>query len=184
MSIYASAMVAHIAGVMALLVGLVLVITSLWCMRRATSLIQLRKWAGLATKADTLLPLGAVLILLSGLYMTMTVWGWGHGWVNTSLIALLLVSPLVPAVIGPRLAEIRKIAAGLPEGPISPLLRAATQDPALQASVTVMTAVALGIGVMMVTKPATAGSLMVIAIALLVGLAATFPAWRWNRVAP
>ena len=183
MSIYVIAFVAHILGAVVLLVGLVLIIISLWRMPHAATIIGFRQWAGLVTKADKLLPAGAALSLLSGLYMAMTLWGWSHGWANTSLAALLLVSPLAPTIIGPRLGKIRKAAAGMPTGPVPSSLRMAAHDPALHASVSVMMAVSLGIGVVMVTKPATLGSIMIVAIALLVGLAAAFPAWRWKRAA-
>ena len=183
MSIYAIALSAHIVGAVALLVGLVVISISLWRMPRANSMLQLRTWARLATIADKLLPVGAALILLAGVYMALTVWGWGHGWINTSLAALLLVSPLVPAIIGPRLAEIHRSATAMPEGPVPPSLQAATHAPALSISVSVMTAVSLGITVVMVTKPTTPWSSAALVVALLVGLAASIPTWRWKRAA-
>ncbi len=134
MRIYAIVLVAHITGAIALLVGLVLIIISLWRMPHAASALQLRKWAGLASKADKLLPVGAALILLSGLYMVVAVWGWEHGWVNVSLAALLLVSPLVPSIIAPRLAEIHRAVDGMPDGPVPSSLRTVTQAPALWAA--------------------------------------------------
>ncbi len=180
MSLYAIALVAHIVGAIALLVGLVLISISLWRMPHAASVLQLRVWAGLAGKADKLLPVGAALILLSGVYMLMAVWGWGHGWVNVSLAALLLVSPLVPSIIAPRLAEIHQAADGTPEGPVPSSLRTATQAPALRIAVSVMTMVSVGIAVVMVTKPTTLWSITTLAVALLVGLAAAVPTVRWR----
>lgn len=47
----------------------------------------------------------------------------------------------------------------------------ATRDPVLHAGVSVMMAISLGIGAMMVTRPADLGSITIVAIALLVGLA-------------
>jgi hypothetical protein len=183
MGIYGFAFAAHVVGAVALLVGLVLITISLWRMPRAVTIAGFRKWAGIATKADKLLPAGAALILLSGLYMTMTVWGWSHGWANTSLAALLLMSPLTPTIIGPRLGELRKAATGVSADSVPSSLRIATYDPVLHTGVSVMMLVSLGIAAVMVTKPTTLGSIMLVAIALLVGLAAAFPAWRWRRAA-
>ena len=183
MGIYAIVLVAHITGAIALLVGLVLIVISLWRMPHAASVLQLRKWAGLASKADKLLPVGAALILLSGLFMVVAVWGWEHGWVNVSLAALLLVSPLVPTIIAPRLAAIHRAVEGIPDGPVPSSLQTATHAPALWTSVAVMTTISLGIAVVMVTKPAAPWSITIVAVALLVGLAAGVPAWRWRRAA-
>ena len=63
MGIYGIAFASHIVGAVALLVGLVLITISLWRMPRAVTIAGFRKWAGIATKADKLLPAGAALIL-------------------------------------------------------------------------------------------------------------------------
>ncbi len=181
MRLYAIIVFMHIVGAIALLIGLILINISIWRMPYAASVTQLRRWAGLARKADTLLPVGAALILLSGVYLVVAVWGWGHSWVNVSLAALLLVSPLVPTVIAPRVAEIHRAVADLPEGPVPAAFNTATHVPALWTSVSMMTAVSIGITVVMVVKPNVWWSITAVAIALLVGFTAAAPAWRWHR---
>src|SRR5215210_2389988 len=98
----------HVIGTIALFVGLVLTILCMIGIRRSRSVQHLRKWVGLATKVDKLLPLGAILLLLSGLYLVFTGDGWGTGWVNVSLAALVLLIPLVPSMIVFRFVAIRR----------------------------------------------------------------------------
>ncbi len=178
MRMYAIIVFMHIIGAIALLIGLILINISIWRMPDAASVIQLRTWIGLARTADKLLPVGAALILLSGGYMVVAVWGWGHGWVNVSLAALLLVSSLVPTVIAPKLAEIHRAVADLPDGPVPSSLQTATHVPTLWTSVAVMTAVSMGITVVMVFKPNVLWSITAIVIALMIRLTATVPARR------
>ena len=175
MDAYRLAMIAHLVGTIALFAGLVLTIACMVGLRNATSAGQLRRWAGRASRADKLLPVGAGLLLVSGVYATATAWGWRSGWVNVSLATLLLVSPLAPAVIARRLAAIHAAADGIAVGPIPTSLVAATRDPLLWASVCVMAAMSLGILLLMAAKPATGGAIATLGIALLAGLVAALP---------
>ena len=99
MDAYRLAMIAHLVGTIALFAGLVLTIACLVGLRNARSAGQLRRWAGRASRADKLLPVGAGLLLISGVYSTATAWCWRTVWVNVSLAFRLLVCPLASVVI-------------------------------------------------------------------------------------
>ncbi len=167
----------HVLGTLTLFGGLALTILAVIGIRRSRSVRQLLQWARFATTVDKLLPLGALLVLLSGLYLVFTTWGWSVGWVNIALVLLVLLIPLVPATIVFRFAAIRRMAATLEDGPLSASVQATTRDPVLWTGASIVTTGSCCILWLMITKPSQPGALGSLGIALLIGLAGVLPAW-------
>ena len=120
------------------------------------------------------LPVSAVFILISGLVLTFSVWGWGHAWIELSLGLLVLLGILGPVINGPRMKAIQVAAQVAPVGEIPPALRKVISDPVLRASVPIPGLVALGAVIMMVLKLDWLGSGMVIALVLMISLIFAF----------
>jgi hypothetical protein len=112
-----------------------------------------------------------LLILVSGLYMAGTNWGFQTGWIDVALVSLILIAPLGTAAIEPRRRAIARLVQEAPDGPLPAALDRRTHDPVLATAVQTVTALLLGIVFLMTNKPSLVGSLVVMAIALALGLA-------------
>ncbi len=180
MTAYAIVLFLHIVGALGLFVSLGLEWTSLAYTPHASTADQAREWLSVRGWVMRLGPASLALILLSGLYMTATTWGWA-GWIVVALAALVLIAVVGAVLTGLRMTPIERAAAG-ERGALSPALRQRLSDPLLWTSVEIRTAIALGIVFIMVVKPDWVGSSIAIGVAVLLGLVASLPMWR--RVRP
>jgi hypothetical protein len=186
MGMYQVAMIAHIVGTLVFFSGLFVTTAAMIGMRQATTVEKLRGWVALASRSDLLLPFGAALLLLSGLYLILTAWGWSIAWVNVSLASFLTITPLVPLGLSRRLGSVKaslgKAGAAANSGPVSATLRSATRDPLMWTSTLVLNAISLGILYLMLAKPDVWGSLFVPAVAMLLSGVLSVPMWRSSSV--
>jgi hypothetical protein len=142
---------AHVTSVLALGACLSLEVLSLFHLRRASTLVEVQCWIepvpGLSAIA-----LGSILVILfSGVYLTIQMSGFGMAWIDVTMGAFLLMAPL-GAVTGKRLRVIRHLSA-----------RGQTNQPKrldllrqrfLRISLGIRMAVFLGIVLLMTAKPA------------------------------
>ena len=129
-----------------------------------------------------------LLILVAGLYMTFTSRSLQTSWIAVALVSLVLVAPLGTALIEPRRRVIDRLAREAPDGPLPQTLEQSIHDPILLTALQTIAALLLGIVFLMTTKPSLAGSLIVIVVALVLGLASGLLAsrvtrTRWQNVA-
>ena len=179
MTLYSLVLFLHIGGALGLFVALGLEWTSLSFLRRAATGEQVREWLSVLGLTRRLGPIALVLILLPGFYMMATTWG-GAAWILVALAAVVVIAILGATLTGARMGRIGR-AAGTASGPISPELRNRLHDPVLRISVQTRGAMLFGIVFLMTIKPDLVGSLIVIGIALILGLASALPAWRRDR---
>jgi len=139
----------HIVGALGLFVAPGLERTSLLLLRRATTTGQSRERMRIASGVRGLSGAALATLLISGFYLTATVWG-GVAWIAVALGA---------------------IGQAVEHGPLAPVL-----DPLLWVSIQIRVAVALGIVFLMTFKPELNGSLLAIAVAAVLGLVAALPA--------
>src|SRR5438067_1791317 len=107
MTFYSLALFAHIVGVLGLFIAIGLVWISMLWLQQARTMGQVRERIALASIQERLLPAASMLILLAGIYMTVTTWGWATPWIDFSLAALVVMGALGGAVINRRLKVIR-----------------------------------------------------------------------------
>jgi hypothetical protein len=174
MTLYPSLLLLHIVGVLGLFVALSLEFAVMSRLRAAKTTTQVHEWLTLSRVIDLLLPASAVLILISGLVLTFSAWGWGPAWIELSLGLLVLLGIAGPVVNGPRMKAIHVAAQVAPVGEIPPALRKVIANPVLRASVPISILGALGAVIMMVLKLDWLGSGMVIALVLIAGLILAF----------
>jgi hypothetical protein len=165
------ALFAHVVGVLGLFMAIGIEMMALICMRRARTVAQLCDWTTATHAMDAVHPVSALLILVPGLYMMLTVWGWGMAWTDVALVLTLTLSALGPAISGRRLTAIYKAARTAPDGPLPASLVRQVHDPVLRMSLQTMAALAVGIVFLMTTKPGWAWSLGAIVVAGIVGVA-------------
>jgi len=179
MSVYSIAIFLHIVGALGIFAAIGLEWAGLSNLIRATDTTQVREWFRLLAAPRTLGGPSALLVLVSGIYMSATRWG-HQGWIIVALVGMVLVAALGGAIAGRRIpAIVRELQAQ--SGPVSPTLRQRLDDPALTVSLWTRTALLLGIVFLMSVRPSWAGALAVMGIALLLGIAASRPALGAGR---
>lgn len=128
---------------------------------------------------DRLGTVSMLTIVVTGFYMLLTVWGW-VAWIVVVLGALVLDSVLFVAVTRPRMAAIERFLAG-EKGALSQTFYSLVNHPILWASARARAAIILGIILLKFTKPELGGSLLTIAVAIVIGLASALPMSRQVR---
>jgi hypothetical protein len=188
MNLYNLALFLHVTGDIGIFIGLSVQLLCLTPLRRAQRVEQVRLIAWLIRTADIVSVAGALLTILSGLYMALTVWGLQVGWIAVALGSIMvLIVPITARIVEPRTRAIVTMAGEAPDGPLPPSLDRHIHDPVLAVGLQTGGAVVLGIVFLMTTKPALTGSLLTMAVALALGLASGIPFWvkcrqqRYNR---
>jgi Predicted integral membrane protein (DUF2269) len=171
MSIYTVVLFLHVSGAIGYFAGIGIWLFGLVGLWRAQRVEQVRALTGLIGLTGPLFGISVLLILAAGLYMAITAWGLQTGWIAVGLISLVLMAPLGTALIEPRRRTIDRLAREAQDGPLPESLEQRIHDPVLLTSVLTIAALLFGIVFLMTTKPALIGSLIVIAVALVIGLA-------------
>lgn len=171
MTLYSFVLFAHVTSVLALGACLTLEVLSLFHLRRASTLNEIKLWIepvpGLSAIA-----LGSILaILFSGVYLTIQMSGFGLAWIDVTLGAFLLIAPL-GAVTGKRLRVIRHLSASRQMN--QPKLLDLLRQRFLRISLGIRIAVFLGIVLLMTAKPDLRESLGIVGVSAVLGLAAAF----------
>ena len=163
MTLYPFALFLHIVGSLLLFTAFTVEGVGIFHMRRARTTDQVAQWEGVLGLARVFGPASVVAILLPGLYMMFTSWGWVP-WIAVGLIAWALIA-VMGAVNGIRLAMIvRRTAADVS---MIDHLRA----PSFVVSWFTRLALAVSIVFLMTNKPPLSWALLCVAIAAVIGAA-------------
>lgn len=171
MSIYTIVLFLHVSGAIGYFAGIGTWLFILVGLRRAQRVEQVRALVNLIGLSGPLTGISVLLILATGLYMALSAWSLQTGWIAVALISLVLMVPSGAALIEPRRRAIDRLARKAPEGPLTQALERRTHDPVLGTALQTVATLLLGIVFLMTTKPSFAGSLIVMAVALALGLA-------------
>ena len=171
MSIYTITLFLHVSGAIGYFVSMGAWLFGLATIRRAQRVEQVRSLVQLVGLSGPLFGISVLLLLAAGLYMALTAWSLLTGWVVVGLISLVLLAPLGTAVLEPRRRVIDRLARKAPDGPLPEELERYIRDPVLLTTPQTLTALLLGVVFLMTTKPSLVGSLVVMAVALVLGLA-------------
>ena len=181
MSVYSISMFLHIAGALGLAAVLALEWASVYGFRRATALGQAREWARLLAAPRLVGGPAALIVLVTGIHLTVTRLG-PQGWIIVGLGGMLLIAVLGGALSVRRGGAIAR-ALEIEGGPIGHPLAQRLHDPVLTLSLTLRTALLLGVVFIMSSKPSAAGALTALAAAALLGGLAALPTRSRARVA-
>ena len=175
MTFYSLVLFVHVTAVLALFAALTLEALSLFHLRRASTLTEVRLWIDPVPK----LPLAAVASLLvvffSGIYLTIRMSAFGEAWPKVTIAALLFMAP-VAAITGRRMRAIRRTSATAMA--INSELQGRLQDPVLKVSLGTRIAVILGIVLLMGAKPELWESVGIVGASLVLGLVSSLLASR------
>jgi hypothetical protein len=172
MPYYQIALFLHILGVLGFFIAIGVLYGAVLGVRRAQTVQSIMLWTSAAAGVGRILfPISGLVILITGLYMVVTVWGERAPWAGVALIAFLILAIAATVIQGRRMAALERSAAGQPESaPVTGALWTQTHDPVTWVAVNASAAVAIGIVYLMTLKPDALGSLIALLIALLVGL--------------
>jgi hypothetical protein len=173
---YEFALFLHIIGVFGIAGAAVSFWIEMVVMRRIATTQELRSWATVAVWTDRAFPVASILVILAGAYMVEDVWSWGDGWINTSLIGLIVMAGAGGMLITPRVRKIHQ-AADCADGPMPPDTRALINDPVLWTVLSTFTGGLVAIVWNMTVKPGDAQSGMIILLGFVVGAVAGYLAF-------
>ena len=177
---YQIALFIHVLGVLCLMGGHTLIHASLEVMRRARQVERVRDWLALAAGLDRFMPFFTLAVLVPGIYMAWTAWGWTTPWIDVSLLLFLVMAILGPILLGRRFAALNTLVKATPPGTIEAPLAAQMRDRTLWTIENTFTSLLLAILFLMTVKPNLLGTVIVVSIGLIVGLLSTV---RMHRVA-
>src|SRR5438552_15100368 len=170
MTIYSIVLFVHVSGAIGYFISMGTWLFGLAALRRAQRVEQVRALTHLVGRVGPLFGISVLLLLATGLYMAITAWGLLTGWILVGLISLVLLAPLGTALLEPRRRVIDRLARTAPDGPLTEELERCIHDPVLLTAPQTLTALLLGVVFVMTTKPSLVGSLIVMAVALVLGL--------------
>jgi hypothetical protein len=159
MNLYSIALFLHVVGALLLFVTLTVEGVALRHLRRALSIEAARGAAAMLRLNRTVGPLSAIGVLIPGLYMTATSWGW-VAWIVVALAAWLLIAVL-GAVNGIRILSLER----------SQVLLTGIRNPLFLTSWLTRVGVALGVVFLMTVKPGAVVAVLAILIAAAAGAA-------------
>lgn len=169
MSLYPYALFLHIVAVLGLFIATGIEWTTLFGVRSAKNVGQVRQLMNVNAAFELVFPVAALLILVAGLHMTFTVWGWSHAWISVSLLALILMGVLGPTINARRMKAIHASARATPDGPIPASLKKLINNRVLWTCVLAMSFADLGIIYLMTIKPGWIGAIVVMLVTVAAG---------------
>ena len=187
MNAYSIALFLHVIGAISLFVGLGVLILANLALRRVRHVEQLRALIGPLTAGrkigfehisliDLLVVAGVLLIGLSALYMVTNAWSFDVPWIRVAIVTTLVIAPLGPFLVNPRLLAIARASEAMSDGPLDVSLMARTHDPVLTSALSLMASTLVGVVFVMTNKPPALESIAAVGIAAFVGIAISAPA--------
>jgi hypothetical protein len=178
MTLYSFVLFAHITGVLAMFACLSLEVLSLSRLRRASTLSEVQLWIEPVPRLSRIALGSLLVILLTGVFLTIQMSGFGLAWLKVTVAAFLLMVPL-GAASGRRIRNVQRLSANgkMTQSEILDLLR----HPFLKVSLAMRIAVFL-----MTAKPGLPESLAIACGSVVLGLASAFliPSGRSTLSAP
>ena len=166
---YETTLFLHILGVLFMFTAVGITLTGMIGMLFSEDTKTLKVWSTLAVKMDGIIPFSVFLILIPGVYLVFTSWGWDIAWVNISLLGLVFMTLAGPIINLRRLKIIfQAVNAESGEKPSENVL-SKVRDRVLWNSVSIMTMEVIAISYLMTIKPSLIESLVAIVIFFVLG---------------
>jgi hypothetical protein len=175
MTLYSLVLFVHITAVLGMFAALSFEVLSLFHLRRASTWADARRWMEPVPGLPLVAAGSLLVILFSGIYLTMKMSAFGLAWPKVTIGAFLLMAPL-GALTARRMRTIHR-ASAYAQAFNSELLRR-LQDPILKTSLGIRIAVFLGIVLLMVAMPELWESISIVGVAVVLGFLSSLLAWR------
>jgi hypothetical protein len=174
MTLYLLVLFVHVTAVLGMFAALSFEVFSLFHLRRVSTLTEARHWIEPVPGLPLVAAGSLLVILFSGVYLTLKMSAFGLAWPKVTIAAFLLMAPL-GALTAKRLRALRRASADT-QAFNSELLRR-LQDPILKISLGIRIAVFLGIVLLMVAKPELWESVGIVGASIVLGFLSSFLAW-------
>ncbi len=171
----------HVLGAIGYSAGTLISLFGLSALRRVRRVEQARVLLGLMELPGPVSGVSLLLVVVTGLYMTITTWGWQTGWIDVALGSLVVLLMPTGAVMGTRRRAIAKLVNEMPDGPLTEGLEQKIRDPLFGTSTILLNGLLAGIIFLMVVKPVLVTSLIVMGASAVLSLALSLPSWREAR---
>jgi hypothetical protein len=181
MNIYNIVLFFHVSGAIGYFIGIGTWLFILVGLRRAQRVEQVSALVNLIGLSGPFTGISVLLLLASGFYLALSAWSLQTGWILVALISLALMALSGGVLIEPRRRAIAWLAHKAPDGPLPRSLERSTHSPVLLTTQQTVAALLLGIVFLMTTKPELIVSLIVMAVALVLGLASGLLVSRTTR---
>jgi hypothetical protein len=181
MNAYSIALFLHIVGAVGFFVALALEWTGLSQIRRVMALEQVRASMGILKNVRKVGFVSMLTAVITGIYLILTVWG-SEAWIIVTVGSLVLVIALAQVLTAPRMMAIGK-ALVTEKGQQSKTFHSLANNPQLWISIQARIAIALGIVLLKTVKPGWVGSLLIVGIAIVLGVASALPMSSRERAA-
>ncbi len=175
MTLYSIILFLHVAAVLGLFASLSFEFLSLFHLRQALDLGEVRRWIDPLPGIPLVAMASIFVVLFSGIYLAVRMSAFDLAWPKVTIIALLLIAPF-GALTGKRMRVIRRGAAEAAR--MKPELLKRLQDPFLKISLGLRTAVFFGIVLLMAAKPELWQSLAIVVGSGILGFLLSLLAWR------
>lgn len=170
MSTYTVILFLHVCGAFGVFIANGIWLFGLTSLRRLRRVEQVCTVTGLIGRVTPVFGISMITILVAGIYLAVRAWGFQTRWIDVALVSFFLIGALNGFTV-PRFRAIAGEAAKIADGPLPEALKIRIHDPVLATALQVQTAMLLGIVFLMTNKPSLTGSLIVMAISLVLGLA-------------
>lgn len=176
MTLYSNVLFVHIASALALFLGYGLEWTVSALLHHASTTDQARAWLRVYRVSPPVTGAALAVLILSGGWLSAMTGGMNQGWLIASVLGIVVALLIGFALILPRLRAIRR---ALPEGntALTPEALLQLQSGALPTLVRVRVMLAVGIVYLMTAKPPLVASLIVLAVAMVLGVLFSVTAW-------
>ncbi|MDX6199283.1 MAG: putative integral rane protein [Actinomycetota bacterium] len=154
--------------------------TTMFRLRNASTMQQVRTHLPILDKVGPLFPVAAILLFVFGAYLIQISphdekFHWSDGWVITAIVTLVVVEAVGGAVIGRGAKVMAGKLEGVPDGPVDASTRAVLADKGVWIGSHFTTAAIASVVFVMVGKPSGAGAVVIVVIGSLVGIASAIP---------
>lgn len=171
----------HIAGVIGMFIGYGALVLGTVALRRGRTVDEVRTLAAVLTSGrrigfehisviDAIVVASVLLIAVTGIHMASYTGDWRFGWAEVAIVTLVLLAPIGPLVINPRLHAISRIANEASQDEVTSRIMARLGDPVLSGSLRGSFAALVGIVFLMAVKPTLEWSTFVIVLAVAMGI--------------
>lgn len=175
MTFYSLVLFVHVTAVLALYAALAFEVLSLFHLRRASTVLEVQLWIDPVPRLPVATMGSLLVVVFSGIYMTIQMSAFGQAWPKVTIAALFLVAPIA-AVTGRRTHAIRRACAKATA--VNSELRGRLRDPVLKVSLAIRIAVILGLVLLMGAKPELSESIAIVGASVVLGLISSSLGWR------
>lgn len=175
MSIYQVALFVHVAAAMATFVGVGAWYFVVLALRRARRVAEVTILAPIFRVGGVVGVTGILILAVAGLDMAVSTGSLGLGWIQVAIGAFAVLAPVGPLVVAPRLERAFHEAGLADEEALSPSLLARLHDPIPKLAMHVILGDLVGIVLVMTAKPSLAGSIVAVAVFIVVSLVLALP---------